>query len=79
MQLEVVNADGCDDVAFTSGVTGTVREYDLIVALTTPQQTQILRGECEREGERERDTKRGDKMPDSVLLNTHIVLQCVDK
>lgn len=43
MQLEVVNADGCDDVAFTTGVTGTMGEYDLVVALATPQQTQILR------------------------------------
>lgn len=33
MQLEVVYTDGCDHMAFTSGVTGTVREYDLIVAL----------------------------------------------
>ncbi len=53
VQLEVVNADGCDDVAFTSGVAGTVGEHDLIVALASPQQTQILR-EKEAEG-------RGDK------------------
>ena len=39
----MVNADGRDDVALTSGVTGTMREYDLIVALATPQQTEILR------------------------------------
>lgn len=43
VQLEVVNANGCDDVAFTSRVTGTVGEYDLIVALATPQQTQVLK------------------------------------
>lgn len=43
MQLEVVNADGCYDMAFASRVAGTVGEYNLIVALATPQQTQILR------------------------------------
>lgn len=43
MQLEVVYADGCDHVAFTSGVAGTVRENNLIVSLTIPQQTQVLK------------------------------------
>lgn len=45
VQLEVLYTDGCDYVAFTARVAGTVREYDLIVAFTTPQQIQILRGE----------------------------------
>lgn len=43
MQLEVVNADGCDDMAFTSWVAGTMGEYNFIVALATPQQTQVLK------------------------------------
>lgn len=37
VQLEVVNADGGDDVAFTPGITGAVGEDDLVVALTPPQ------------------------------------------
>lgn len=44
MQLEVLNADGGDDVAFTPWVTGAVGEYDLIVALAAPQQTEVLKG-----------------------------------
>lgn len=43
VQLEVVDADGRDDVSFTPGVTGTVRENDLVVALAASQQTQVLR------------------------------------
>lgn len=43
MQLEVVNADGRDDVAFASGIARTVGEYDFIVALAASQQTQILK------------------------------------
>lgn len=43
VQLEVVNANCGDDVAFTSRVAGTVGEYDLVVAFTAPQQTQVLK------------------------------------
>lgn len=43
VQLKVLYTDGCDHVAFTSGVAGTVREDDLIVAVTTSQQTQVLK------------------------------------
>lgn len=43
MQLEVLNADGGDDVAFTPRVTGAVGEYDLVVALAAPQQTEVLK------------------------------------
>lgn len=43
MQLEVVNANGCDDMAFTSRVAGTMGEYNFIVTLATPQQTQVLK------------------------------------
>lgn len=42
MQLEVVDADGRDDMALPSGVTGAVREHDLVVAFTRPQQAQVL-------------------------------------
>ena len=42
VQLEVVHADGRDDVALPPGVTGAVGEHDLIVSLTGAQQTQIL-------------------------------------
>lgn len=44
VQLEVLNADGGDDVAFTPRVTGAVGEYDLVVALAAPQQTEVLKG-----------------------------------
>lgn len=44
MQLKVLYTDCCDHMAFTSRVTGTMREYDLIVALTAPQQAQVLKG-----------------------------------
>lgn len=64
MQLEVVNADGCDDVAFTSGVARTVGEYDLVVALAAPQQTQILR---------ERERGRGGTVSDSKCLLTDFI------
>lgn len=42
VQLEVMDADGRDDVAFPPGVTGAVRERHLVVALARPQQTQVL-------------------------------------
>lgn len=42
VQLEVVNADGGDDVALAAGVAGAVGERDLVVALAPPQQTEIL-------------------------------------
>lgn len=42
VQLEVMNADGRDDVPFPPGVTGAVRERHLVVALARPQQTQVL-------------------------------------
>lgn len=42
MQLEVMDADSCDDMSFPPGVTGAVGERHLIVALTCPQQTQVL-------------------------------------
>lgn len=35
-QLEVLDADGGNDVAFPARVTGTVREHDLVVAFTAP-------------------------------------------
>ena len=43
VQLEVVDADGGDHVAFASGVTRAVREDNLIVAFTCAQHTQVLR------------------------------------
>lgn len=43
VQLEVVNANCGDDVAFTPRVAGTVGEYDLVVAFAAPQQTQVLK------------------------------------
>ncbi len=42
VQLEVMDADRCDDVPLPPGVTGAVRERHLVVALTCPQQTQVL-------------------------------------
>lgn len=42
MQLEVMDADSCDDMSFPPGVTGAVGERHLIVALTCTQQTQVL-------------------------------------
>lgn len=42
VQLEVVNANCGDDVAFTSRVARAVGEYDLVVAFAAPQQTQVL-------------------------------------
>lgn len=42
MQLEVIDADGRDDVSFPPGVTGAVGERHLVVALARPQQTQVL-------------------------------------
>lgn len=41
-QLEVMDADGRDDVSFPPRVAGAVRERHLIVALACPQQTQVL-------------------------------------
>lgn len=43
-QLEVMDADGRDDVSFPPGVAGAVRERHLVVALAGPQQTQVLGG-----------------------------------
>lgn len=43
VQLEVMDADRCDDMSFPSGVTGAVGEGHLVVALACPQQTQVLR------------------------------------
>lgn len=45
VQLEVVNANRGDDVAFAPRVAGTVGEYDLVVAFAAPQQTQVLKDE----------------------------------
>lgn len=42
VQLEVMDADGCDDMSLPPGVTGAVRERHLVIALTRPQQTQVL-------------------------------------
>lgn len=42
MQLEVMDADSCDDMALPPGVTGAVWEDHLIIALTCPQQAQVL-------------------------------------
>ena len=42
VQLEVMDADGCDDVSLPPGVTGAVGERHLVVAFTCPQQTQVL-------------------------------------
>lgn len=42
MQLEVMDADSCDDMSLPPGVTGAVGERHLIVALTRPQQTEVL-------------------------------------
>lgn len=39
VQLEVLNADGGDDVTFASRVARAVGEDDLVVALAAPQQT----------------------------------------
>lgn len=36
MQLEVMDADSCDDVTLPSGVAGAVGEDHLVVALTCP-------------------------------------------
>lgn len=41
-QLEVMDADGRDDVSFPAGVAGAVRERHFVVALACPQQTQVL-------------------------------------
>ena len=49
VQLEVLDADGGEHVALAPGVTRAVGEDDLVVALASPQQTQILR---ERERQR---------------------------
>lgn len=45
VQLEVMDADSCDDVSLPPGITGAVGERHLIVALTCPQQTQVLTDE----------------------------------
>lgn len=42
MQLEVLNADGGDDVTLAPRVARAVREDDLVVALAAAQQTQVL-------------------------------------
>lgn len=42
MELEVMDADSCDDMSFPPGVTGAVGERHLVVALTRPQQTEVL-------------------------------------
>lgn len=42
VQLEVIDADGRDDVSFPPGVAGAVGERHLVVALARPQQTQVL-------------------------------------
>lgn len=42
MQLEVLNADGGDDMAFAPRVARAVGEDDLVVALAAPQQTEVL-------------------------------------
>lgn len=42
MQLEVIDADGSDHMTLSPGVAGAVREHHLIVALTRPQQAQVL-------------------------------------
>lgn len=42
MQLEVMDADGGYHVTFPPGVTGAVGEDHLVVAVTRPQQTQVL-------------------------------------
>lgn len=42
VQLEVMDADGRDDVTFPPGVTGAVGEDHLVVAFARPQQTQVL-------------------------------------
>lgn len=44
VQLEVVDAESREDVAFPPGVAGAVGEDHLVVAFTGPQQTQVLRG-----------------------------------
>lgn len=43
VQLEVMDADCCDDVTLPSGVAGAVGEHHLIVALTRSQQAQVLK------------------------------------
>lgn len=48
VQLEVIDADGRDDVSFPPGVAGAVGERHLVVALARPQQTQVLT-KCDRE------------------------------
>lgn len=42
MKFEVRDADGRDNMPLPPGVTGTVWEDDLIVALTSPQHVEIL-------------------------------------
>lgn len=42
MQLEVLNADGGDDVTLAPRVARAVGEDDLVVALAAAQQTQVL-------------------------------------
>lgn len=43
VQLEVMDADGCDDVTLPAGVAGAVRKDHLVVALACPQQAEVLR------------------------------------
>lgn len=47
VQLEVMDADSCDDVSLPPGVAGAVGEHHLIVPLTCPQQAQVLTSNIE--------------------------------